>query len=52
MCANGVTWSASELVQDKTVAKNLSPEERIGYKVILEARKGGVMIPRWATSSS
>ena len=33
-----------ELVQDKAGAKNYRPEERIGYKVILEARKRGVMI--------
>jgi adenosylmethionine---8-amino-7-oxononanoate aminotransferase len=33
-----------ELVQDKSSAKNYRPEERIGYKVILEARKRGVMI--------
>ena len=34
-----------ELVQDKKAsAKNYRPEERIGYKVILEARKRGVMI--------
>ena len=33
-----------ELVQDKASAKNYRPEERIGYKVILEARKRGVMI--------
>jgi len=33
-----------ELVQDKAGAKNYRPEERIGYKVTLEARKRGVMI--------
>jgi adenosylmethionine-8-amino-7-oxononanoate aminotransferase len=33
-----------ELVQAKARAKNYRPEERIGYKVILEARKRGVMI--------
>ena len=33
-----------ELVQDKSSAKNYRPEERIGHKVILEARKRGVMI--------
>lgn len=33
-----------ELVQDKSSAKNYPLEERIGYKVILEARKRGVMI--------
>ena len=33
-----------ELVQGKTRAKNYRPEERIGYKVILEARKRSVMI--------
>ncbi len=33
-----------ELVQDKARAKNYRPEERIGYKVILEARKRSVMI--------
>jgi len=33
-----------ELVEDKASRKNYPPERRIGYKVILEARKHSVMI--------
>jgi adenosylmethionine-8-amino-7-oxononanoate aminotransferase len=33
-----------ELVEDRTRRKNYAPEKRIGYRVILEARKRGVMI--------
>jgi adenosylmethionine-8-amino-7-oxononanoate aminotransferase len=33
-----------ELVQDKESRKSYAPEKRIGYKVILEARKRNVMI--------
>jgi adenosylmethionine-8-amino-7-oxononanoate aminotransferase len=33
-----------ELVQDKDSRKSYAPEKRIGYKVILEARKRNVMI--------
>lgn len=33
-----------ELAQDKSGRQNYSPERRMGYKVILEARKHGVMI--------
>jgi len=33
-----------ELVEDKNGGKNYPPEKRMGYKVILEARKRGVMI--------
>jgi adenosylmethionine-8-amino-7-oxononanoate aminotransferase len=33
-----------ELVEDKTARKNYAPERRIGHKVILEARKRGVLI--------
>ncbi len=33
-----------ELVEDKNGRKNYAPEKRVGYKVILEARKRGVMI--------
>jgi adenosylmethionine---8-amino-7-oxononanoate aminotransferase len=33
-----------ELVEDKASRKNYPPERRIGHKVILEARKRGVMI--------
>ncbi len=33
-----------ELVEDKNNRKNYPPERRIGYNVILEARKRGVMI--------
>ncbi len=33
-----------ELVEDKAERKNYPPEKRIGHKVILEARKRGVMI--------
>ena len=43
-CANGATWSASNWCKTKPARKIIAPEERIGYKVILEARKRGVMI--------
>jgi len=33
-----------ELAEDKAARKNYAPEQRIGYKVILEARKRSVMI--------
>jgi len=33
-----------ELIEDKNGRKNYAPEKRVGYKVILEARKRGVMI--------
>ena len=33
-----------ELVEDKESRKSYAPENRIGYKVILEARKRNVMI--------
>jgi adenosylmethionine-8-amino-7-oxononanoate aminotransferase len=33
-----------ELVEDKALRKSYAPERRIGYKVILEARKKNVMI--------
>ncbi len=33
-----------ELVKDRTRRQNYPPEKRIGYRVILEARKRGVMI--------
>ena len=33
-----------ELVEDKESRKSYAPEKRIGYKVILEARKRNVMI--------
>jgi adenosylmethionine-8-amino-7-oxononanoate aminotransferase len=33
-----------ELAEDKTKRKNYAPERRIGHKVILEARKRGVLI--------
>ncbi|MEX0804016.1 MAG: adenosylmethionine--8-amino-7-oxononanoate transaminase, partial [Candidatus Binatia bacterium] len=33
-----------ELVQDKAGRKSYPPENRIGHKVIVEARKRGVMI--------
>jgi adenosylmethionine---8-amino-7-oxononanoate aminotransferase len=33
-----------ELVEDKAARKSYAPEQRIGYKVILEARKRSVMI--------
>lgn len=33
-----------ELVEDKAGRKNYAPEQRIGYRVILEARKRNVMI--------
>jgi adenosylmethionine-8-amino-7-oxononanoate aminotransferase len=33
-----------ELVQDKETRKNYAPELRMGHKVILEARKRGVLI--------
>ncbi len=33
-----------ELVEDKNGRKNYAPEKRIGHKVILEARKRGVML--------
>ena len=33
-----------ELVEDKASRKNYPPEQRIGHRVILEARKRGVMI--------
>ncbi|TAJ72047.1 MAG: aminotransferase class III-fold pyridoxal phosphate-dependent enzyme, partial [Gallionellaceae bacterium] len=33
-----------ELVEDKSGRESYAPEKRIGYKVILEARKRGVMI--------
>ena len=33
-----------ELVEEKTTRRNYAPERRIGHKVILEARKRGVMI--------
>jgi adenosylmethionine-8-amino-7-oxononanoate aminotransferase len=33
-----------ELVQDKVTQKNYPPELRIGHKVILEARKRGMLI--------
>jgi len=33
-----------ELVEDKSARKGYAPERRIGYRVVLEARKRGVMI--------
>jgi adenosylmethionine-8-amino-7-oxononanoate aminotransferase len=33
-----------ELVEDKEERKNYSPERRVGHKVILEARKRGVLV--------
>lgn len=33
-----------ELVEEKTRQKNYPPERRIGHRVILEARKRGVLI--------
>ena len=33
-----------ELVQDKDSRRSYAPENRIGYKVVLEARKRNVMI--------
>ena len=33
-----------ELVEEKTTRRNYAPERRTGHKVILEARKRGVMI--------